>query len=302
MDINNTKDIWEELIEKAKAEYRPEEVSPFISAHHVACAIEAEDGEIFTGFCIEGCSGVMNLCAERVAALNMYTSSGQTVVKRLVTFRDMPPYGEGSGMPCGACREFLLQLSERNADTEILVDFDSRETVTLGETMPDWWGWERYNSLKKVQLVAAEKKDLTKVLSMQVEAFAGLLAKYRDYKTSPANERYADILRRFNQDGATYYFITAGEKKVGVIRVVAPQGEEGKKRISPLFILPAYRNKGYAQAAIKAAEQLYGENHWQLSTILQEDANCYLYEKAGYQQTGTKVINDKMTLVFYEKD
>ena len=64
-------DIWEILYEKAKEEYYLEDVSPFITAHHVVCAIEAENGEIFTGFCIEGCSGVMNLCAERVDALNI---------------------------------------------------------------------------------------------------------------------------------------------------------------------------------------------------------------------------------------
>ena len=64
-------DIWEKLYLKAKREYHPGEVSPFLYAHHVVCALESENGEIFTGFCIEGCSGVMNLCAERVAALNM---------------------------------------------------------------------------------------------------------------------------------------------------------------------------------------------------------------------------------------
>lgn len=36
--------------------------------------------------------------------------------------------------------------------------------------------------------------------------------------------------------------------------------------------------------------------------ILQEKGNCYLYEKMGYKATGkTEKINDKMTLVFYEK-
>ena len=72
-------DIWEKLYLAAKEQYHPEEVSPFIYAHHVVCAVESENGEIYTGFCIEGCSGVMNLCAERVAALNMYVTSGQTV-------------------------------------------------------------------------------------------------------------------------------------------------------------------------------------------------------------------------------
>ena len=60
-------DIWEKLYLKAREEYHPEDVSPFL----------------YTGFCMEGCSGVMNLCAERVAALNMYVNSGQTVIKRL---------------------------------------------------------------------------------------------------------------------------------------------------------------------------------------------------------------------------
>ncbi len=137
-------DVWEKLYLKAREQYHPEEVSPFLYAHHVVCALESENGEIFTGFCIEGCSGVMNLCAERVAALNMYVNSGQTVVKRMIAFRDKPPYGEGGGMPCGACREFFMQLSEKNKNMEIMVDYEKRETITLGELIPLWWGEERY--------------------------------------------------------------------------------------------------------------------------------------------------------------
>ena len=92
-------DIWEKLYLKAKEQYKPEEVSPFVYAHHDVCALEGENGEIFIGFCIESCSGVMNSCAERVAALNMYINSWQTVIKRLIAFRDKAPFGEGSGMP-----------------------------------------------------------------------------------------------------------------------------------------------------------------------------------------------------------
>lgn len=41
---------------------------------------------------------------------------------------------------------------------------------------------------------------------------------------------------------------------------------------------------------------------WELDTILQEPENCYLYEKMGYCQTGKiKVINERLTLAFYEK-
>lgn len=50
-------------------------------------------------------------------------------------------------------------------------------------------------------------------------------------------------------------------------------------------------------------EQIYDDaKSWNLGTILQEKGNCYLYEKIGYKKTGaTKAINDKMTMVFYEK-
>ena len=138
-------DIWEKLYLKAKEQYHPEDVSPFIRAHHVVCAIEAENGDIYTGFCIEGASGVIALCAERIAALNMYIQSGQTVIKRMIAFRDNPPK-ENGGMPCGACREFLLQLSPKNKDIELLTDYESRKTVILNDLIPNWWGWKRYEN------------------------------------------------------------------------------------------------------------------------------------------------------------
>ncbi len=135
-------DIWQKLYEAAKKQYRPTEVNEFIYAHHVVSALEAENGDIYTGFCIEGLCGTMNLCAERTAALNMYLNSDQTKIKRLIAFRDEAPVGI-TGMPCGVCREFLMQLSSENANTEIMVDYDNRESVTLKELLPKWWGHMR---------------------------------------------------------------------------------------------------------------------------------------------------------------
>ena len=69
--------------------------------------------------------------------------SGQTVAKRMIAFRNEPPRGTG-GMPCGACREFFMQLSSKNKDMEIMTNYDTRETVRLEELIPGWWGWKRY--------------------------------------------------------------------------------------------------------------------------------------------------------------
>ena len=138
-------DIWEKMYLKAKDEYHPEEISPFLTAHHVVAAIEsAKTGKIYTGFCIEGASGVMNLCAERVAAINMYLNEHNLVVKRMIAFRDHPPKING-GMPCGACREYFMQAAYENRNMEILTDYESRKTVYLKDLIPNWWGDKRYN-------------------------------------------------------------------------------------------------------------------------------------------------------------
>ena len=154
-----------------------------------------------------------------------------------------------------------------------------------------------------IKLTKAKCEDLKTILQMQKEAFSELYAKYQDTETSPATEKYENILFRFNQPETTYYFITADNVKVGVIRIVDCKDGVTRKRISPIFIMPEYRNQGYAQQAIKEAERIHGKQNWKLDTILQEKGNCYLYEKLGYHQTGkTEQINDKMTIVFYEKE
>lgn len=84
-------DIWEKLYEAAKNDYNPHYVTPFIYSNHVVAAIEAEDGQIFTGYCFEATSGVFHLCAERAASFNMFQQSGQTTIKRIIAFRDKAP-------------------------------------------------------------------------------------------------------------------------------------------------------------------------------------------------------------------
>ena len=136
-------DIWEKMYEEAQKLYNPHEVSDFVYANHVVAAVEAEDGQIFTGFCMEGTCGLFHLCAERVALFSMYQFSGQTKVKKVLAFRDKPPYGVSSGMPCGACREFLLELNAENKDAEFMMDYNIRKTVKVSELIPYWWGEER---------------------------------------------------------------------------------------------------------------------------------------------------------------
>lgn len=154
-----------------------------------------------------------------------------------------------------------------------------------------------------VELVRVGIEDSENLWKMQVRSFAALYEKYQDTETSPATERVEKIEARLNQPFTYYYYINDDGVTVGAIRVIDTKSNDNPKRISPIFILPEYRNRKYAQAAIVKAEEIHGNSNWELDTILQETGNCYLYEKMGYYQTGkTEVINEKLTLVFYKKD
>lgn len=152
-----------------------------------------------------------------------------------------------------------------------------------------------------IKLIRATIEDSKELWQMQLESFQSLLDKYQDYDTNPASEPIDKIIYRLKQEETYYYFICMDDVKVGAIRVIDFKSD-GNKRISPIFILPQYQNKGIAQIAMQLCEQLHGSENWELDTILQEEGNCYLYEKMGYHRTGkTEAINDKLTLVFYEK-
>ena len=148
----------------------------------------------------------------------------------------------------------------------------------------------------------AKREDIKTIWKMQVEAFSDLLAVYQDYDMSPSAEEMDKVNARFEQPWTKYYFIEAEGKDVGVVRVIDKK-DGSRKRISPLWIMKEFRGKGYAQDAIRAVEDLYGKDNWCLDTILQEKGNLHLYEKMGYKRTGRiEHINERMDIVFYEKD
>ena len=151
-------------------------------------------------------------------------------------------------------------------------------------------------------LKRATCEDAELIWKMQIEAFSDLYEKYQDTDTSPATEPLEKILSRLRQCFTYYYIIEVDKNIVGALRVVDKKEKGSAKRISPIFILKKYRNMGIAQAAIIEAERIHGNDNWELDTILSEKGNCYLYEKMGFKRTGkTEKVNDKMTLVFYQK-
>ena len=100
----------------------------------MAAAILTAAGNIYTGVCVDTCS-TLGICAERNAIFNMLTNGEDQIRKVLAIMPD-----GRTGAPCGACRELMVQLMPRTyRDIEIMMDYEQRRIVTLGELTPEWW-------------------------------------------------------------------------------------------------------------------------------------------------------------------
>lgn len=108
-----------------------------ISAGGVGAAILTKNHHIYTGVCIDTSSS-LGMCAERNAIANMITNCENEILKLVC----IDSHGE-VGSPCGACREYLMQLSKNSKDIEILMDEKTKKIVKLEELIPDWWGNDR---------------------------------------------------------------------------------------------------------------------------------------------------------------
>ena len=134
-------DVWQILYDRAQSVLNPRVISPFIEAGSVGAAILTKAGNIYVGVCIDTAS-TLGMCAERNAIANMITNGESQIDKVVAVMED-----GRVGAPCGACREYMMQLDKDSANIEILLDLETRRTVTLGELTPKWWGHERFDSL-----------------------------------------------------------------------------------------------------------------------------------------------------------
>ena len=126
--------IWKELYEAARSKLAPKQISDYISGGEVAAAVLSSSGKIYTGVCIDTCS-TLGICAERNAMFNMITNGEYEITKVLAILPD----GK-TGAPCGACREFMVQLMPgKYKDIEIMADYETGRVVKLGDITPEWW-------------------------------------------------------------------------------------------------------------------------------------------------------------------
>ena len=103
------------------------------SGYHVGAAIQADNGEVFTGCNVENASYGLTVCAERTALFNA-VAAGHRAFTAIAIVAD----GPALPLPCGACRQVLTEFCE--PDLEVVVclrdDPQAADTMTLADLLP----------------------------------------------------------------------------------------------------------------------------------------------------------------------
>ena len=132
--------MWNTLYNAARKVQNGRVISPFIEAGGVAAAILTKKGNVYVGVCIDTASS-LGMCAERNAIASMITGGEHQIAKVVAVMPD-----GRVGPPCGACREYMMQLDKGSGDIEVLLDLETEKTVRLKELIPDWWGKSRFEA------------------------------------------------------------------------------------------------------------------------------------------------------------
>ena len=151
-----------------------------------------------------------------------------------------------------------------------------------------------------VKLKRADLADAEKLLEIQKICFAPHLERYQDFDMSPAMASLEWV--RWRIENENFYKILFDNNWVGSINIIRLD-EAGNYKLHIMNILPEYQGRGIGQKAIKLVEDIFSDaTSWCLETLEDMPDNRHVYEKVGYTFTGrSEKINDKLTIVFYEK-
>lgn len=153
-----------------------------------------------------------------------------------------------------------------------------------------------------ISVIKVELKNLQKTYAMRIKSFSVLSKRYQSFIEDNCESKLKQkSFELINEPFVDYYTIKSDGIAVGAFRIV--KNDIKLYCISPIVILAEYQYKGITQKVLQLIEHIYHDmKYWKLYTILQEQENCFLYEKLGYKKTGiAEIVNNDMILIHYEK-
>ncbi len=118
-----------ELVERAR-QVRENAHAPY-SQFRVGAALRTPSGKVYAGCNVENASYGATSCAERSAVAAM-VAAGEREITAIAVFTDADP----PGMPCGICRQVLLEFGRPGTEIVAASPRDLRR-ITLERLLPE---------------------------------------------------------------------------------------------------------------------------------------------------------------------
>ncbi|MBE2182742.1 MAG: cytidine deaminase [Anaerolineae bacterium] len=123
LDDNHLQSLIDAAIQATKNAYIP------YSHYPVGAALQASDGQIFTGCNIENASYPASICAERTALVKAVSEGVRSFSNLVVATRD-------GGSPCGICRQMLSEFGVNVRVLLVTLEGNIIHDTTLAVLLP----------------------------------------------------------------------------------------------------------------------------------------------------------------------
>ncbi len=161
-----------------------------------------------------------------------------------------------------------------------------------------------YNvNCEMLELENAAVEDAEEVLSLQRLAYRSEAEINNDFSIQPLRQSVAEVIEEFRMQ--TVLKVSAAKEGAAAKKIIASvkgYQRNGTCHIGKLIVHPDYRNMGIGTELLGVIEKHFGGvSRYELFTGEKSARNIRMYERAGYRQFKIEKINDRLNLVFMEK-
>jgi len=149
----------------------------------------------------------------------------------------------------------------------------------------------------EITIEKASIEDAEEILELQKLAYVSEAEIIDDFTILPLHQTIEEILSEFGHQ--IFLKVKINNKIIGSVRILL---ENDTCYIGKLIVNPKHQNSGIGKSLLRAAEKLYSNaKRYELFTGQKSERNLHIYKKNGYKIFRSKVVSEKLTLVFMEK-
>ncbi len=143
----------------------------------------------------------------------------------------------------------------------------------------------------------ASRGDFEQILQLQRLAYQSEAGIYDDFSLPPLLQTLEELEEEARH--CVILKVVEDRKIVGSVRAFE---KAGTCYIGKLVVHPQYQNRNRGKALLAAVEKCFEHVRYELFTGFKSEKNLYFYQKQGYRAFKTQKINDRLELIYMEKN